>query len=67
MTEQRLAYVMIGRVYKAARILSERDGICVIALEDERGNTRQFETPRAIDPRSGRPLVLEHLPHRLAA
>jgi hypothetical protein len=66
--KKRLAYVMVGRIYKAARILSERDGVCVIALEDDRGNTWRFETARGVDPRSGLPTVLEHgTDRRLAA
>ncbi len=55
---------MIGRVYKVARILSERDGVCIVALEDDRGNTWRFEAPRGVDPHSGLPLVLEHQPLR---
>lgn len=65
--DQHLAYVLIGRIYKAALVLAERDGVCVVALDDDRGNTRQFEAKRTIDPYSGLPIVLDDAPRRHAA
>jgi hypothetical protein len=53
---------MVGRVYKAAQILGERDGVCVVALQDDGGNSWHFEIPRGVDPHSGLPLVFEHQP-----
>ena len=60
--QQRFAYVMVGRIYKVARILSERDGVCVVVLDDDHGDTSRFEAPRGVDPQSGLPLVLESGP-----
>lgn len=65
--DQHLAYVLIGRVYKAALILSEHEGVCVVALEDDRGNTWRFEAKRGIEPHSGLPIVLDATLERHAA
>lgn len=62
-----LAYVLVGRIYKAAHVVSERDGVCVVALEDDRGNTRRFEAKRGIDSHSGLPIVMDHAPQRSPA
>jgi hypothetical protein len=62
----RLVYIMVGRIYKAARVISERDGTCVVAVEDLAGNQAHFAAEAGVDPRSGLPMLIEHHSARAA-
>lgn len=55
------AYVMIGKIYKVARIVSDRDGVCIVAVQGADGPVH-IATERGVDPRSGLPIFIEPSP-----